>query len=416
METLALQIRMLGGFSLTLGEKRVEDEKGRSKKVWLLLAYLLYNHHRVVTQTELIDLFWNDEKEGANPVNALKTTLHRARAVLDGLTPELGHKLILRKGGGYACSDEITLWLDTAEFESLCRQRAEEADGGISRLEKAMGLYGGEFMGKFSSESWTMPVAAYFQSLYMDALRQLLPLMDRAGEREKIVLLCRKALQTDPYQEDIYQDLMRALLNLERQQQAVEVYEEMSKLLLTNLGVMPDQESRVLYREALRTVNHHVIPSGELYEHLREMGPVKGALLCDFDFFRMIYQAEARMVIRSGDAVHVVLFTLSGQGGSELPRRSLERAMENFQEQVRTNLRKGDVVSRCSPSQLIVMLPQANYENSCMVSQRILRAFSRQFPHSPARIDFTVLPLEPVPAGLEERSGPPSFEKGKRML
>jgi len=41
------------------------------------------------------------------------------------------------------------------------------------------------------------------------------------------------------------------------------------------------------------------------------------------------------------------------------------------------------------------MLPQANYENSCMVCRRIISAFGRQFPHSPACIDYAVQPLEP---------------------
>ena len=70
--------------------------------------------------------------------------------------------------------------------------------------------------------------------------------------------------------------------------------------------------------------------------------------------------------------------------------------MNNLQNIIISNLRRGDVVTRCSVSQLIVMLPQANYENSCGICQRILKAFSRQYPHSPADIHYTVHPLEPV--------------------
>ena len=73
-------------------------------------------------------------------------------------------------------------------------------------------------------------------------------------------------------------------------------------------------------------------------------------------------------------------------------------ARNNLQELILGNLRQGDVVTRCSVSQLIVMLPQANYENSCAVCQRILKAFSRQYPHSPADIHYSVQPLEPLSA------------------
>ena len=68
----------------------------------------------------------------------------------------------------------------------------------------------------------------------------------------------------------------------------------------------------------------------------------------------------------------------------------------NLQDLLAHNLRQGDVITRCSVSQFILMLPQANYENSCMVCQRIIRAFFRQYPHSPADIHFSVQPLEPM--------------------
>jgi len=73
--------------------------------------------------------------------------------------------------------------------------------------------------------------------------------------------------------------------------------------------------------------------------------------------------------------------------------------MENLQALVLNSLRQGDVVTRYSASQLIIMLPQANYENSRMVCQRILKAFTRQYPHSPVDIQFSVHPLEPTLPG-----------------
>ena len=47
------------------------------------------------------------------------------------------------------------------------------------------------------------------------------------------------------------------------------------------------------------------------------------------------------------------------------------------------------------------MLPQANYENSCKVCERLLKAFERQYPHSPVDIKYSVQPLEPMSADRE---------------
>jgi hypothetical protein len=157
---------------------------------------------------------------------------------------------------------------------------------------------------------------------------------------------------------------------------------------------MPSDETKALYREAERTVNDREVSLGIVRDQLREDGGPGGALICDYDFFRVIYHAEARAVARSGDAVHICLLTAAGENG-ELARRSLDVCMENLQEIIRSNLRRGDIASRCSVSQFIIMLPQANYENSCMVCERIIRAFCRQYPHSPAELRYSVQPLEP---------------------
>ena len=86
---------------------------------------------------------------------------------------------------------------------------------------------------------------------------------------------------------------------------------------------------------------------------------------------------------------------MTDKDGEELARRSLDRAMENLQIQIQRSLRKSDMMSRCSASQFVVMLLQANYENSRMVCDRIVRAFTRTYPHSPAKIHVAVMPVEP---------------------
>ena len=74
----------------------------------------------------------------------------------------------------------------------------------------------------------------------------------------------------------------------------------------------------------------------------------------------------------------------------------MNRIAEQLGQCLRTNLRRGDVISQCSASQYIIMLPKANYENSCMVCRRCVAAFSRSHPHVTAKIHFMVQPLTPT--------------------
>ena len=131
-------------------------------------------------------------------------------------------------------------------------------------------------------------------------------------------------------------------------------------------------------------------------DQLREPIAATGAMVCQYDFFKIIYQAEARSVSRNGYASHLCLFSITGSDDQPLTKRSLEVCMENFQDLACASLRKGDVMSRCSVSQYIVLLSRANYENSRRVCDRVVRAFKKKYPHSPAILRCAVQPLEPM--------------------
>ena len=72
-----IQVQMLGKFSLRCGDATVSDADNRSKKVWALLAYLICNRDRSISQQRLIQLFWGDSSTSENPENTLRITLHR---------------------------------------------------------------------------------------------------------------------------------------------------------------------------------------------------------------------------------------------------------------------------------------------------------------------------------------------------
>lgn len=387
---------MLGGFSLFWNGREITDDDNRSRKVWLLLAYMICCRSRPVPQSELFGLLWGDEG-AVNPVNALKTMFHRVRAMLDGLGDGAGHTLIVRRGGNYAWNDEIPVSVDLETFEALCQTAAarEEPQAQLDAYLKALELYQGDFLPKLSSETWIVPQSTYFHNLYLRSLRRVLPLLREQQRWDELAALCGRAILVEPYDEELYQFLMQAQLDLGDQQGVIKTYEDMSELLFSNFGILPADESKAIYRQAARTVNDRSVNLGLLREQLDELDGASGALLCDYDFFRIIYQAEARAVARSGDAVHIALLSASGGESKPLSRRSLDCCMDNLQDVITSNLRKGDVVARCSVSQYIMMLPRANYENSCAVCERIVRIFTRRYPHSPAHLSYTVQPLVP---------------------
>ena len=394
-----LQIQMLGEFSIQNGENVINDSDNRSKKVWLLLAYMIYCRNKPSTPEDLIALLWGENERSSNPMNALKTMFHRVRSSLNLLGENAGHDLIVRREGSYAWNTDIPIRVDIDVFEALCRagSAAGSDEKRLTNWRQALELYQGDFLSQLSSESWVVPISTYYHNLYVQTMQSTLSILESQGCWDEVISLCRRALVHEPYLEEFYRQLMNALLRVGDQRGAVAVYEEMSQLFLANFGVMPAEETLALYREAVRTVNDKTVSSGIILEQLRENEDEgqRGAFFCDYDVFRSIYHSVARSIGRSGDAVHLALFSVMAEDGSALPRRSLDRVMMNLQDLLCSSLRRGDTVARCSVSQFVLLLPQADFENSCMVCDRLVRAFTRQFPHSPASLRVSVHPLSP---------------------
>lgn len=397
----SIQVTMLGHFSIRKGDAVVDDHGNRMKKVWLLIAYMIYARERKHTQEQYLSLLQGTDSDADDPAGRLKALLYRARTMLGGLGENAGHQLIVHKDGFYGWNSQYSVTLDVEQFDSLCTtaKTAAAEEEKLSLYLQAMALYQGDFLPKLSMEPWVMPIHTYYHQMFLDAAEAALPLLEAKNRWQEAMELCDKALNIEPYSETLYQHLIRCRIALGNKTAAVAAYEQMSEVLFETFGVMPSEESRQLYRQATQDVSDIAVPMESVRDNLRENVGARGAMFCQYDFFRLLYQVQARALIRSGDVIHIALLSVHGQNRQSLPRRSLDIAMDNLQALILDNLRQGDVVTRCSISQLIIMLPQANYENSCAVCQRIVKSFQRKYPHSPADIHFSVQPLEPANSG-----------------
>ena len=154
-----LYIRMFGEFSVRFGENSVSDNDNRTRKIWTLLAYLICQRGRVISQKKLIELLWGDEPASNNPENALRITFHRARTLLNQLWPTAGRDLILYKEAGYTWNAEIPMEVDWEVFDKLCALRPEDPAEKLDICLQALELYRGDFLEKQSSETWVIPVS-----------------------------------------------------------------------------------------------------------------------------------------------------------------------------------------------------------------------------------------------------------------
>lgn len=395
-----LKIQMLGGFSLRLGKRELQDTDTRSKKVWVLLAYLIIHREQTVAQRTLIDLLWGDETDSINPENALRITMHRTRTLLEQLSPELGRGMILRRRGGYQWNGGGEV--DSERFEALCCQKSEDPDLRLRNLMEAISLYRGDYLPRQSGEVWVVSTAAYLHNLFVSAAQEAVELLIQQGRSHEAAGVCRRCLALEPCHEGFCRELMQLLAAAGDRRGAAEVYDRLSKRLFDDFGISPSEETRAVYRAAAYSPEDRVLSIDDVMGNLRESDAPSGALQCDFDYFRILCHALSRTMERSGGAAHVVLLDVISTAEREMPRQTIDRVMGQLSQQIRLSLRRGDVFCQCSVSQFTVLLSRANFENCQMICDRILRNFRRAYPYVPIRIAYQIRPLSPDrPAGTE---------------
>ena len=387
-----IKVSMLGEFTLQLGDAILRESGTRSRRIFGLLSFLICHRGHPVSQYKLIDLLWGDSGEITNPENTLRILLHRTRSQLDQLYEGAGRECILRKDGSYIWNPEIPVEADYEQFEALIQNPQGSR---LENLLQALQLYRGEFLFRQSSDSWVVPICTHFQNLFLEASREAAQLLMEQQRIQEAAEVCRRWLAAEPYSEAACQMLMQVLAAAGNSQGAGELYETFSRRLFDDFGIRPSEDTRRVYRNLVHSPGDRTMDMDEVLEHLQEPEGPPGALQCDYDYFKMLCYAERRAIERSGAVTHVALLSISGTPDKPLSKRSLNRIAEQLGQCLRTNLRRGDVISQCSASQYIIMLPKANYENSCMVCRRCIAAFQRSHPHVSARIHFLVQPLTP---------------------
>lgn len=395
MDTETLQVQTLGSFVIRCADKQIADSDNRSKKVWLMLAYILCHRGAPIPQETLADLCWGEERDQIDSNNAIKTLLHRVRLMLDKLFPDAGKTCIIFKDGCCLWNPNVSVSMDSDEFEAICKEESKESKAGrLERCCKAIDLYHGDFLPKLSTELWVITLSEFYHKCYVDLVLEAAALLEEQKSWQDLTDICRRGAAFEPYNEELCAYLMRSLLAVGKQKEAIAVYDEMSGRLFANFGVMPAEELRKIQREAVALVNKHTVSAQELLEQLTEKEAPQGAMFCDYDFFRILYHAEVRSLPRSGSVAHLCILSVEPLGANPLSRRSLDRVMENFKVLIRARLRRGDMACQCSTCQFLILLPRANYENSAKVCERLLDAFYRQYPKTPARVQYEVVSLQ----------------------
>ena len=370
-----IYVKMFGEFNIAVNGTTVLTLKGHTKRVWLLIQYLLANRFREVPLDNLIGVLWSDRMCG-DPVNALKNLVYRARVLLRDLSGGRDIPYILFTNDTYAWNNKYPCTIDTEQFTAFYKQGENHSAAPEVRLEnyeKAIALYRGHFLPKSSYNKWVVSMSTYYAELYRKCVIRACGLLINMRRFDEIIRLCEQALSCEPLELAFHKVLIFACVSKGDRNKALICYNRAVELFYRELGVDVSASIHSLYHRFLSSSPSVETNLSTIKNDLRETFTAEGALFCDYDVFKSIYRMQARMILRTGQPIYIILFTLVGEQGQS-PAEEKEVAMR-LKKALLVSLRRGDIVTSYSAAQFIAMLPLITYEDACAVSERVLRKF-----------------------------------------
>lgn len=391
-----LAANFFGQLQVVYNGVSLTEDTIHSEMISKLFAYILINHRRVLTIRELSDVLWGESEGSDNPAGALKNLMYRLRNVLKKAYGA-EEQFVVTSSGSYSWNSDIMVILDVEEFETNVKQAkiCEDIEESIIGYEKAVNIYQGRFFDKHSCEHWVVPLSTYYHSLFLTAVKTLASLYEKQKRYEKMEGICTKALGYDNLDEEIHCYELYALIHQGKQSMALEHYEKTAKLFYDALGVRKLPKLEEVYQKALSMKKaSESVHVDEISRDVREHESPNNAYVCGYAIFREIYRIEARRISRMGISEHILFMTLSLKQKVEMTesmeRYLMNRVMDRMEQILISFLRAGDVVSRYSDSQFLVLLPVCTYESAMMIAQRLVSQFKKDFRNQKYKVDCHV--------------------------
>ena len=128
----------------------------------------------------------------------------------------------------------------------------------------------------------------------------------------------------------------------------------------------------------------------QLIQRVAERKEYMGAYRVEYDSFSYIYRFIARNVERTKQPVQIALFTFPLKEKSEEEVMKIQNSLALLEKAIAQSLRRGDVTSRMSLTQQIVILMGANKENGMHVVDRMVQCYDGLAGEEGLKIEYDI--------------------------
>lgn len=389
-----IRIQLMDNFTVYINEQKEEHLAKKSRKGVSLMQYLMLNHGQPVPNYRLLATLWTDEGS-TNPENALKTLVSRLRAILNQISPDFGNCIVADRGA-YHWENLPGMTVDFFRIEAIFDELAgmrDESPERIALYEELLALYKGDLLQNAEQNEWALAQATSLHNKYMSAVYSYIELLKAADNHQDIVRVCRMALNVDNFDDRLHMELMTALINTNRTNEALVQYKHVTHLNYRYLGVQPSEDMQEFYKQIVRAGKTLEFSLEAIRNELRESGEQRGAFVCEYAVFKEIYNLQMRNLERLGSTMFLGVIMVGNPDDPTMDSIKQDNIMNGTLEILKNNLRKGDTITHFSPTIFALLLPTVNYTTGNMVMERVKQLFYKKYPNSNIPFNYRIGPL-----------------------
>ena len=315
----AVRVRLLGGFSVSVGDRAIQQGEWRLRKAAALVKLLALAEGHRLHREQAMDLLWPDSGRKAAS-NSLRRTLYAARRTLD---PAEGSRYLASEDESLVLCPSGELWVDVDAFERAAATARRSREPAANRA--ALDLYAGDLLPEDRYEGWAEGRREELRRLRLALLVELAGLYEEHGDFKRAVETLQKIIADEPTNEEAHARLMRLYALTDREGEALLQYERLRDALSGQLGAEPSTATRKLH-EDIAAGRFPMTPARSADPSRKDTLDATGHNL---PAPRSSFVGRGRELVEvKRELAMTRLLTLTGAGGSGKTRLALEVARE----------------------------------------------------------------------------------------
>ena len=366
-----MQIKLMGRFELQMEGQRIDQCLSRSKRGMALVCFLALHYCEVMSYGEIYDAIARGKKSKEKD-NSVKVLACRTRNILAKADLAMAD-LIVTDAGGYSWNADMAECIDVCRLEQLCREIRKMTvctEEYIWKLQEALALYKPRLLPEFAEEAWVAGHAKRLQGRFAQTRAGALPVWQEGEEWDMVHQ--RSALREPEEAPDF------------------DGYRSTLVLLDTGDGSAPKMQGGIPAAQADGRLLRLLEDTRMDLVAYQDKG---GALLCDYDTLRAVYEHHRRCLERSRLEFYLVGVKVNVEQKIPL-EASIADVMRILGTALKTKLEQGDTAARRSALEYIVLLQEQTEDAVHRKMRLVQEEFEKHEETQDVTVSYIVTPLE----------------------